>query len=64
MYIEQEVLRLNSIITELCKKNPEICPHDYQWDYTDTPKDGKRKKWYKCCLCGKMDYEYIGEFEN
>lgn len=43
MYIEQEVLRLNSIITELCRKNPEICPHDYQWDYTDAPKDGKRK---------------------
>ena len=46
------------VVFEMCRQHPEICPHDYEWYWTNTNKDGKRVEHYKCNLCGS-EYEYI-----
>ena len=35
---------------EMCRQHPEICPHDWEWEWTDT-RIGERH--YKCLFCGE-----------
>ena len=45
------------VIFAMCREHPEICPHDYEWYWTQN-KDGKYIEHYKCNLCGS-EYERI-----
>ena len=39
------------VVFSICREHPEICPHDYEWEWSQT-KDDIEKKHYKCRLCG------------
>lgn len=40
------------IIFEMCREHPELCPHDWEWEWTNTRTGEKH---YKCNLCGKEE---------
>lgn len=40
------------IVFAMCEQHPEICPHDYEWEWSKTNENIKEEH-YKCKLCGK-----------
>lgn len=46
--IEERLVRLEFILKRFCSKNPELCPHDWEWSYSKGSVE-----YYKCPLCGK-----------
>ena len=48
------------VVFAMCRNHPEICPHDYHWDWSQT-KDGIEEKHYKCRLCGNEMVKYEKE---
>lgn len=40
---------------KMCKKHPEICPHDYGCSYSIESEEGKLENHYICRLCGYED---------
>lgn len=39
------------IIFTMCREHPELCPHDYEWEWSQT-KENIKEEHYKCRLCG------------
>lgn len=47
---------------EMCAQHPEICPHDFHWQYGEMRQDGTRKSdTYVCHLCGQEKIKYYDE---
>ena len=49
----QAIERAASLFYIMCHMHPEICPHDYEWRWSqqiDTT--GKKEHHYTCSLCG------------
>ena len=44
------------IVFAMCEQHPEICPHDYEWEWTNTK---TKEEHYKCILCGTKYTKYI-----
>lgn len=49
-----ELERAASIVYEMCRQHPEICPHDWEYHFSrPIDAEGKVKEvHYKCCICG------------
>lgn len=44
---------------KMCREHPEICPHDWEWNWTTAlDENGKRVEHYTCRLCGS-EHEQI-----
>lgn len=41
-----------SIVFAMCREHPEICPHEWIWEWTEGPVAGMRNVHYKCSICG------------
>ena len=51
------------IVFDLCRKNPDICPHDYEWHYTQKIDGDKYNHHYVCRICGN-EIDVINERDN
>lgn len=40
-----------NIIFKICMNHPELCPHDYEWEWSKT-KGNIKEEHYQCRLCG------------
>ena len=41
------------LVFRMCRENPELCPHDYEWvGSTIIHNTGHKEDRYKCKICG------------
>lgn len=52
MYIEEQVMRLTQYFISFCHKNPDLCPHDWEFSWCRKDNDTAKTSGYKCPLCG------------
>ena len=44
---------------DMLKNHPELCPHRYEWDWSNAPKNGKQLRHYTCRICRKEFEEEV-----
>ena len=52
MYIEDKVMKLTEYFINFCHKNPDLCPHDWEWHWCRKDNDTTKTSGYECPLCG------------
>lgn len=59
MDVERLITAAN-IVFEMCRRHPEICPHIYEWRWSQC-KPTETLEYYQCSICGKTKTEVIPE---
>jgi transcription elongation factor Elf1 len=59
MYIEEQVVKLTEYFIGFCRKNPDLCPHDWQLTSISTVSETEKHKVYQCSLCGQSRTEVL-----
>lgn len=59
MYIEEQIMKLTNYFINFCKKNPDLCPHDWQIQSISTISETEKHKHYQCSLCDQYHKEVL-----
>lgn len=59
MYIEEQVMKLTNYFIDFCRKNPDLCPHDWKIQSISTISDTEKHKHYSCPLCNSYNRQVL-----